>query len=39
MIRRCLDTSAWIEIFHRGANCDLFLEALGDPRVFPKIKA
>lgn len=31
MTRPCLDSSAWIEIFHNGANTKVFLKALGDP--------
>ena len=31
MTRPCLDSSAWIEIFHNGANAKAFLKALGDP--------
>lgn len=27
----CLDTSAWIEIFHGGPQARIFLKALGDP--------
>jgi predicted nucleic acid-binding protein len=31
MNRPCLDSSAWIEIFHNGANAKAFVNALGDP--------